>query len=108
MPFAFRVSKIAATTSARERHLREGHRTGRVEEAVEVGVELEDPAVVDPEALPYGVAALDRAVEDRDLGLARGRRRPPTQTWIPAFRGSGSSGERVVIASSKSLSHGPV
>ncbi len=35
----------------------EGHGVGRVHEAVQVGVELEDPSVVDPDPLPDGATA---------------------------------------------------
>ena len=50
-------------------NIRKGHGFGRVEEAVEVRVELEDFAIVHAQALPYGIAALDRAVKDGYFGV---------------------------------------
>ena len=49
--------------------IRKGHGFCRVEEAVEVRVELEDFAVVHAQALPYGIAALNRAVKDGYFGV---------------------------------------
>ena len=49
--------------------IRKGHGFGRVEEAVEVCVELEDFAVVHTQTLPHGIAALDRAVKDGYFGV---------------------------------------
>ena len=49
--------------------IRKSHCFGRVEEAVEVRVELEDFAIVHAQALPYGIAALNRAVKDRYFGV---------------------------------------
>ena len=49
--------------------IRKGHGFGRVEEAVEVRVELEDFAVVHAQALPHGIAALNRAVKDGYFGV---------------------------------------
>lgn len=49
--------------------IRKGHGFGRVEEAVEVCVELEDFAVVHAQTLPYGIAALNRAVKDGYFGV---------------------------------------
>ena len=49
--------------------IRKGHGFGRVEEAVEVRVELEDFAVVHAQALPHGIAALYRTVKDRYFGV---------------------------------------
>ena len=49
--------------------IRKSHGFGRVEEAVEVRVELEDFAVVHAQALPYGIAALNRAVKDGYFGV---------------------------------------
>lgn len=46
-----------------------GHGFCRVEEAVEVCVELEYFAVVHAQALPHGVAALYRAVKDGYFGV---------------------------------------
>lgn len=50
-------------------YIRKGHGFCRVEEAVEVRVELEDFAVVHAQALPYGIAALNRAVKDGYFGV---------------------------------------
>ena len=49
--------------------IRKGHGFGRVEEAVEVRVELEDFAIVHAQTLPYGIAALNRAVKDGYFGV---------------------------------------
>ncbi len=49
--------------------IRKGHGFGRVEEAVEVRVELEYFAVVHAQALPHGIAALNRAVKDGYFGV---------------------------------------
>ena len=49
--------------------IRKSHGFGRVEEAVEVRVELEDFAVVHAQALPYGIAALYRAVKNGYFGV---------------------------------------
>ena len=49
--------------------IRKSHCFGRVEEAVEVRVELEDFAIVHAQALPYGIAALNRAVKDGYFGV---------------------------------------
>ena len=46
-----------------------GHGFGRVEEAVEVCVELEYFAVVHAQTLPYGIAALNHAVKDGYFGV---------------------------------------
>ena len=51
------------------RDIRKGHGFGRVEEAVEVCVELEDFAAVHAQALPHGIAALNRAVKDGYFGV---------------------------------------
>src|SRR5690606_7369225 len=51
------------------RDLGERQRLGRADEAVEVGVEAEDAAVVEAEPLPDGVAALDGRVERAHAGL---------------------------------------
>ncbi len=50
-------------------YIRESHGFGRVEETVEVCVELEDFAVVHAQALPHGIAALNRAVKDGYFGV---------------------------------------
>ena len=52
------------------RHFGERHGMGGVEQAVEMVVEIGDPSVVDPQALPHRIAALDRAVEDGYLRFA--------------------------------------
>ena len=52
--------------------IRKSHCFGRVEEAVEVRVELEDFTVVHAQALPYGIAALNCAVKDGDFGVFAG------------------------------------
>ena len=49
--------------------IRKGQGFGRVEEAVEVCVELEDFAVVHAQALPHGITALNRAVKDGYFGV---------------------------------------
>ena len=49
--------------------IRKSHSFGRVEEAVEVRVEVEDFAVVHAQALPHGIAALNRTVKDRYFGV---------------------------------------
>ena len=47
----------------------EGEGVGRIDEPVEVRLELDGVAVGDPEALPDGIAALDHAVQHVDAGL---------------------------------------
>lgn len=49
--------------------IRKSHGFGRVEEAVEVRIELEDFAVVHAQALPYGIATLYCAVKDGYFGV---------------------------------------
>ena len=51
----------------------ERHCVCRVEEAVQVGVELKDLSIVDAQSLPYRIAALYRAVEYRYSGFLPGQ-----------------------------------
>ena len=59
-----RLSNVVSSGDVPERH---GAR--RVDQPVEVIVETEDATVVNAQAFPDGVAALDRAVEHRDLRI---------------------------------------
>ena len=47
----------------------EGQSEGRIAQPVQVLVQLEDAPIVEPQALPDGVAALDDRVERADTGL---------------------------------------
>ena len=50
-------------------YIRKSHRLGRIEEAVEVRVELKNFTVVHAQPLPNRIAALNRAIKNRYLGV---------------------------------------
>ena len=63
----FERPKDGETDLVASRNALEGHRLRRVEQAVEMAIEIGDLALVDAQALPDRVAALHHAVEDRNL-----------------------------------------